>query len=487
MPPSGRVAALTGVAAVVLLASHAALLGLPFFWDELGQFVPAALDLWHTGALVPYTTVPNVHPPGVMAYLAGVWSIFGYSIVATRVAMLCLAAVGVTLTYLITRKLAPADGPREVPALCAAGLLLISPLFFSQAIMAQLDMPAMVFFALAFWLFLEDRIVACAVTCAVLVLVKETGILAPMLFGAWMLKERRWRDALWFFLPVPGLAAWLMLLRHSTGHLLGNSEFAQFNLFYPLHPVRLSLALLRRGFYIFIANGNATGLIALIAARHSPLWKERGWRVAGAFLLLHVVLISVLGGAVLERYLLPAYPIMYAAFALAVWQLRRFRVANLIAFAGCLVAGIVMNLPFPYPLENNLAWTDFVRVQQQAASFLQDRYPRATVATSFPMASALRRPEFGYVRQPMRVEEISDFQMDKIAALHADVLVLYSPMWDPQGLMKNPRWTAFLARYYGYVREAAPGDIHAPLVAQWENGGQHMWCFDLTRTNTGRK
>jgi len=56
-----------------VLLSHATFLKLPFFWDELGQFVPAALDIFRTGAWIPYSTVPNVHPPGVMAYLAVVW------------------------------------------------------------------------------------------------------------------------------------------------------------------------------------------------------------------------------------------------------------------------------------------------------------------------------------------------------------------------------------------------------------------------------
>ncbi len=45
-----------------------------------GQFVPASLDLFRAGAWIPVSTVPNVHPPGVMAYLALFWKIFGYSI-----------------------------------------------------------------------------------------------------------------------------------------------------------------------------------------------------------------------------------------------------------------------------------------------------------------------------------------------------------------------------------------------------------------------
>ncbi|HCC58198.1 MAG TPA: hypothetical protein DEQ47_13255 [Solibacterales bacterium] len=480
-----RVAAVAVMAAALLLVSHAALLTLPFYWDEVGQFVPASLDLFHSGALVPYSTVPNVHPPGVMAYLAGVWRVFGYSIVATRVAMLCLAAAGVTLTYLITRKLAPSDSTDEIPAVAAAGLLALSPLFFSQAMMAQLDMPAMVCFALAFWLFLEDRIAACAVVCAVLVLVKETGIVAPMLFGAWMLKERRWRAALWFVLPLPGLAAWLLLLRHATGHLFGNAEFTDYNVFYPLHPVRLVLALVRRCYYAFVANGHVIGLLALVLTRRLPLWRTRGWRVAWIFVGLHVVLISVLGGAVLERYLLPVYPIVYAAFALAIWRLGQLRVIAFGVFAVLLVAGIFVNPPFPFPLENNLAWTSFVKLEQQAAAFVEQRYPAETIATSFPLASALRRPEYGFVRHGMRLYEISDFQADNVAALRgkAGVLVLYSALWDPLGLMSNARWTGFLSRYYGYAPQASPADVErllgARLVAQWSDGGQEMWCFQL--------
>jgi hypothetical protein len=87
-----------GLIAAFLVLAHGLLLDLPFYWDEIGQFVPAALDLFRTGAWIPVSTVPNVHPPGVMAYLALCWSIFGYSIVATRLAMLLLAAFGALVT-----------------------------------------------------------------------------------------------------------------------------------------------------------------------------------------------------------------------------------------------------------------------------------------------------------------------------------------------------------------------------------------------------
>src|SRR6476469_2696773 len=77
-------------AAAILLISHLPLLSRPYFWDEAGHFIPASLDLFYSGELVAHSTIPNVHPPAVMLWLSGVWHVFGYSIVTTRLAMLAI-------------------------------------------------------------------------------------------------------------------------------------------------------------------------------------------------------------------------------------------------------------------------------------------------------------------------------------------------------------------------------------------------------------
>src|SRR5260221_1949043 len=168
-PADARVRARTQVLvgagfALFVLLSHETFLKLPFFWDELGQFVPAALDIFRDGAWIPHSAVPNVHPPGVMAYLAAVWTATGYSIAATRLAMLALAAAGAVITLRLGVRLGLSWGA----AALATGFLCLSPLFFAQAMMAQLDMPAMVFFSLAFLVFLEGRIGPAALAFALL-------------------------------------------------------------------------------------------------------------------------------------------------------------------------------------------------------------------------------------------------------------------------------------------------------------------------------
>ncbi len=479
-----RAHALVGAGfALFVLLSHLALLKLPFFWDELGQFVPAALDIFRTGAWIPYSTVPNVHPPGVMAYLAAVWTVAGgYSIAATRLAMLALGATGVVITLRLGVRLGLSWGA----AVLAAGFLSISPLFFAQAMMAQLDMPAMVFFSLALLLFLDDRIVPAALACTVLVLVKETGIVAPALFGAWLWMERRRREALWFILPVPPMLIWLIALERSTGHLFGNAAFTAYNLWYPLHPVRLSLALARRLYYLFAGSGHCIGTAAVVLAlRRTKVFGTREWRIASALVAAHVVLVSVLGGAVLERYLLPVLPIVYMGFAAALWQSSvRWHVAAAVAILAALLTANFVNPPYPFPLENNLAFTDFVGLHAEAARYLESHFPDAKIATMFPLASELRRPDFGYVQRPLQVREIYNFNAANVAPFAREnvaVLVLYSEAWDPLGLMRNSQWTAFLRRYYDYQPPVNASQLRvllgAQLVARWTRHGQWIEIY----------
>src|SRR4051812_16806866 len=128
--------------AIPLLSLHLPLIGLPYFWDEEGQFIPTALDLLRQGAWVAHSTLPNVHPPGVEAFLVVWYKIFGYSIPVTRIAMLFVASAGLLLTFLLAVELGK-TAARPL-AFWPPLLLLSSPLFYMQSLMAQLDMPAMV-------------------------------------------------------------------------------------------------------------------------------------------------------------------------------------------------------------------------------------------------------------------------------------------------------------------------------------------------------
>ena len=470
-----------GLIASFLILSHAPLLRLPFFWDEVGQFIPASLDLFRTGGWIPFSTVPNVHPPGLMAYLAACWSIFGFSIAVTRVAMLLMAAAGALATFLLGIELS--RGATGAPAFAALAMFCLSPLFFAQSMLAQLDMPAMCFSTTALLLFLQSRWRASAIVCAVLVLIKETGIVVPALFGFWLLlgRGRSWaerRNAFWFVLPLAVLLFWLAFLRYSTGHWFGNPEFTAYNLREPLQPGRFLVALARRAYYLFLSSGHFIGTIALIwALRRMPLLRDRPWQIAASFVLIHVLAVSALGGAVLERYLLPVLPVLYIAFAVSLRALLpRTRQLTLAGLLICLIAANFVNPPYPFPFENNLAFVSFVQLEKIAAAAVEFRPGLA--ATAFPMANALRNPDFGFVPAPGKLITIADFtapEIEKLKTQAPDMIVVFNRVWDPFHFLNHPTVRIFLAREYGYQPEMNPDSIARKLsmtvARRWSRGG----------------
>ncbi|HYP15495.1 MAG TPA: hypothetical protein VEQ63_16315, partial [Bryobacteraceae bacterium] len=331
----------------VLITAHSSVLDLPYFWDELGQFIPAALDIYYDGDWIAKSTLPNVHPPGLMAYLALVWKVFGYSVIVTRVSLLVLAGAGVLFVFHLAVLLCRGVG--GLPALSAVLLLLCSPLFFTQSMMAQLDMPAMVFTALALWLFLKDRFALSAAACVLLVLMKETALTTPAVFGAWLLWERRWRQALYFVAPALAVGGWLAYLKAGTGHWLGNKEFTHYNVWFQFHPIRLPLTLIRRAFYLFVDNFHWIGTIVVwLAWRRTRMFYTRAWAVTGTVFVAQVLMVSVFGGAALERYLMPVLPLFYIAVGSGLLALtvptRRMALGGM---AAGLIAAIFLPPVFP--------------------------------------------------------------------------------------------------------------------------------------------
>jgi len=474
------------LAALALFAGHARLLTVPFYWDEVGQFIPAALDIARDGAWVPRSAVPNAHPPTVMAWLALVWGLFGYSVAATRAAMLAVAALAVVAAYLLAVRLG-----RRVPgnpALPATFFLCASPLFFAQSEMAQLDMPAMLWATVALLCFLEERMGAAALASTALVMTKETGLIVPAVLAAWLVKEKRYRTAALFLVPVVPLAAWFAVLRSSTGHLFGDPGFTHYNLLYPLHPVRLSVAVLRRLYYLFFAEFHWIGTAALLYAWwRTPLFDSRAWKVACLIVAAHVAAFSVAGGAALERYLLPVLPVLYAGMAAAMmfWP-GWLRLAGPAALTLGLAAANFWNPPYPFPPESNLAWTDVAGVQKEAAAYLEARYPDTPIATAWPLAPALADPRLGYVRKPLRVRTLPDFYPGTVRALDAagtPVFALFSHMWDPEwNWFRLPLVQRMWARYWNYRPDVAPREVgaHLPvrLVTRWSRRGWWVEVYE---------
>lgn len=472
----------------ILFLLHSTLLNLPYFWDELGQFVPTALDLLRHGEWIPHSAVPNVHPPGVEAYLVLWYKLFGYSIAITRVAMLVLASVGLLLTFLLAIELSR-QSP-GAPAFWPPVLLLASPLFFMQSFLAQLDMPAMVATLLALFLFLNRRFGQAAIACTVLVLFKETGLVTPFILFLWLVWKRQWRSASYFIAPAVALAIWLAILHRATGYWLGDPGFAHYNVDFALDPIRVLLSFSRRIYYVFIADFRWIGTLLLLLAfgRLRRIFSTDAWRIVLFVSAANLVLVSVLGGAELERYLLPVLPVFYIAVAIAgAFFSRWWRLGAMAALMVGSAVSLLWNPPYPFPYENNWSMVDFVHLQQAAAEYAETNLGDETIATAWPYTAALRNPDDGYVHHRLHTLETGDFDFASLQRLDPakfGVLIVYTRTWMPNhGVIAIPGVRSFLSRFYLWRPPVTPAECRELGLyprASWSLRGQKITIYTRT-------
>ena len=480
-----------------LMLLHAPLLRLPYFWDEAGYYVPAARDLFLSGTLIPQSTPSNAHPPLVMAWLALAWRVFGYSTLVTRTAMLALSAFSLLGLFRLSRIAA------NLPVAWATTVLVaIYPVYFTESSMAQVDLPAAGFTFWALAAYIEDRPWKQGLWFSLAALAKETAILAPLALFGWELigyfirrrceercEERRneiWDKilppagrrtrALFLMLTVVPLAGWYAYHYAKTGFLLGNPEFFRYNVAATLNPLRVPLALGMRLWQLFGYFGLYLLTLAGLLAMVRPAQMENGvarsrilfWMQA-AFLsvvLAYLAFMSVVGGAVLARYMLPVVPLVVLALVATLWRRARYWKLIVGAVAIAFVAGLFSNPPYGFSLEDNLAYRDYIVMHAEASRFLAMRHSGERVLTAWPASDELTRPWLGYINQPFRVLRIEDFSVPQIdlaarARDRFDVALVFSTKYQPpHPLFENwDAWQRVKEKFFGYHRDLLPEDI----------------------------
>ena len=471
--------ALLLVAFFALLAIlHSPLLGLPYFWDEAGYYVPAARDLLLHGWLIPHTTPSNAHPPLGMAYLALAWKTLGCAPVVTRLAMLLVAA----FTLLGLFRLAERVANRQVAVasvLCTA----LYPVFFTQSSLAQVDLAAAGFTFWALLAYVENRRVMTALWFSLAVLSKETALLASLGLFLWeaivaAVSGRRWRGrplAPTLLFPIIPLALWYAYHRLRTGFIFGNPEFLRYNVQATLHPLRIFFALLMRiwqlvGYMNLYPLTLATLAAMLLPPLGDPNYDQPRPRIAPetqfAFLAViaaYALAMSFIGGAVLARYMLPAVPLGIVICVSTLWRRIRFWRLVIALVLSAFVAALFVNPPYGFTLEDNLAYRNYILLHQRAETFLEARYPMARVLTAWPASGELSQPWLGYVTRPMRVVQIENFTLEELMSAakqrpRFDAALVFSTKYEPLHPLL-PRWQAWeriKAEFFGYYRDVPP-------------------------------
>jgi Dolichyl-phosphate-mannose-protein mannosyltransferase len=471
----------TIIAAAVFL-SHLPLLRLPYIWDEAGYYIPATRDLLLTGSLIPHSTVSNAHPPLVMAWVALWWKTFGTGPMVTRAAMLVLASFSVMGIFRLAKRAANTQ-VAVASTICVA----CYSVFFTQSSLVHLDLAAA---GLTFWglhSYVENRRWIAIGWFSAASLAKETAILAPVGLLAWevlgpLLGQKTalfcfyrgtWKKSSLLLVSLLPLTAWFGYHYSRTGYVFGNPEFFRYNVAATIDPVRILLA---AGIRLWQVTGYLHLFLLTIMSALAMLFPpcmdggvERP-RIAisvqlvfAAVILTYVVAMSIIGGAELARYMLPAVPLVIIVCVSTLWRrVRRWKTTMAVLLLGFIAAWFV-NPPYGFSFEDNLAYRDYILLHRDAEQFLENRYPTASVLTAWPASDELTHPYLGYLDRPMKVVRIENFAYTEIASAaelrsQFDVALVFSTKYLPPGslLARWPAWERLQTRYFGFHRDMPP-------------------------------
>ena len=487
-----------------LYASHFALLRVPYYWDEAGYYIPAAWDFFRTGSLIPTTTLSNAHPPLPSIYLALWWKLSGYYPEVTREAVLMVAALGLLGVWRLAMRVV---GVASV-AFWTVALTGLYPIWFAQSSLAHADIFAA---ACSIWGMVcalparGRNPMAAALWFTAAALCKETSIAIPLALAAVCLVEsfvargldrkRLWREAAWLSSCILPLAGWYVYHYSKTGFLFGNPEFLRYNAESTLAPIRILDAFGHRVLHLtahmnlFVPVAIALASL-LLAPRPNSDGSARAaidWPVQLRIMLVllsNAIVFSVLGGALLTRYLLPMYPLVLLLAVAAIYRRVALWQALAVLSAGAFVAGLFINPPYGFAPEDNLSYARIVRMHLAGIAQLQRRNPGATVLSAWPATDELTHPELGYVKQPWEVCAIDDFSSAQIGVAADEpekysAALVFSTKYDPQSPLftMGSKSRALDEQYFGLHHDLPPEVIALRLggTLVWKAADHGMW------------
>jgi hypothetical protein len=387
-------------------------------------------------------------------------------------------------------------------------LAALYPIWFAQSTLAQADIFAAAFTLWGLVYALPDdnrRPVIAALWFTAAVLSKETAIVVPMTLAVLAIvdgfrsaqprRNRYWIDAAWFATCALPLTAWYAWHFSKTGFVFGNPAFLKYNAQANLAPARFFAAFGHRLLHLTAhMNMFVPSLLTIAALMLSPrlgadgqerprISKATLWRIFFV-LLANTVLFSVLGGALLTRYLLPMYPLVLlvavSTFSRRVPYWQALAVLSAIAF----IAGLFINPPYRFAPEDNLEYARVIRLHVAGIAQLNKRYPGSTVLSAWPVTDELTKPELGYVKTPYQVYRLEDFTSDQINRAADDpggysTALVFSTKYDPPTLMLSlgPKSEALDQQYFGLHHDLSPEAIALRLhgTLNWQREDHAQW------------
>jgi hypothetical protein len=351
-------------------------------------------------------------------------------------------------------------------------------IWFVQSSLAHADLPAAAFTLWGIRLSIEKRPWLAQLAFCLAVLSKETAIITPLALLLWEIGNRgepdfktRLTNAARYVVPILPLAAWLLYHHHATGRFFGSPEFYKYNVSQAVAPFRFVLAFALRLWHMFGTMNMLPLTAAAAVAMFFPAVVDRGVerrRIAipiqlqfALIMLAHLLTFSMLGGALLTRYLLPCYPL---AIILSMSTLRRrivsweWPAAVMVVF---FVFGLIFDPPYRIAPEDNLTYRDFIELHAEAANFLQQHEHDSTILTAWPATDELTKPYLGYVKRSFPVLQVRDFTVEEVFRARSlqsryQVAYLFSTKYEGSIWFHSDFWDRLNEKYFDYHRDLSP-------------------------------
>ena len=262
----------------------------------------------------------------------------------------------------------------------------------------------MAFFVLWGWYgFVQKKYWIYFISASLAILVKETGLFLPMMFGMhiiWQVFKGDWakwgiRITVIVLAPVAVLGLFLMIQLTQMGWI-----------FFPYHSSIVVVDVITNWqhmvkyfTFLFMDQGRwfmtVFVIIAIVKAIRSgngppDIVRQMGW------LLPSLILLSFFG-VYLHRYIVYTMPFFcllgaWTVYYLSAGQWFRFVSLTAVALGGFLFVGVASG--FSYDASPN--YKHQVRVTQQAVEYVYNHFESEEVFASFPLNRTLLRKEFGY-------------------------------------------------------------------------------------------
>jgi len=310
-------------------------------------------------------------------------------------------------------------------------------------------------------------------------------------------------EAAWLAASALPLIAWYGYHYAKTSFVIGNPEFVRYNAETTLDPVRILAAF---GHRVLHLTGHMNLFVPVLMTFAALLLKPRldaedhersgvsrpVWHKILVLLLVNALEFSVLGGALLTRYLLPMYPLVLLVAVATFYRRVPYWQGLALFSAGAFLVGLFINPPYRFAPEDNLEYARVIRLHMAGIAQLNAHFRGATVLSAWPVTDELTRPEIGYVQEPYAVYRLDDFTAPQIASAAEEpekfsAGLVFSTKYDPPtiSLSLGPKSEAMDEHYFGLhhdlMPEAIASALHGNLVWKREDHGQWIALIGFSR------